>query len=113
MAGKNPEYEAKGYEGRVNEGEVPASVHRDGWEETARTKDILKRAAGEDVPSPGEKSASSYTGEKPVTSPDTINAYRAREPRAESHETVDTINAYRSTEPCAGSPGWVATEDES
>jgi hypothetical protein len=112
MAGKNPEYEAKRYEGRVNEEEVPAPVDRDRWEEVARAKDNLKRAGGEDVFSAGEESVSSHTGRESVRSPDTINAYRAREPRAESHDTVDTINAYRSTEPCAGSPGWPATEDE-
>ncbi|HEY1895507.1 MAG TPA: hypothetical protein VGG62_04505 [Terracidiphilus sp.] len=112
MAGKNPEYEAKRFEGRVNEDDVPASIDRDRWEEVARAKDNLKTAGGEDVSSAGEKFESSHTGENFGRSPDTINAYRAREPRAESHDTVDTINAYRSTEPCAGSAGWPATEDE-
>jgi hypothetical protein len=100
MTGKNPEYEAKRrYEGRANDGEVVASVHRDRLEEVSRAKEILKRENGEDVSSAGEKFVSRRTDEKSERSPDTINAYRAREPRAESHDTVDTINAYRSREP--------------
>jgi hypothetical protein len=94
MTGKNPEYEIKRFE------------------EISRTKDFLKRTGGEDVSSPGEKSVSSHRSEKPVRSPDTINAYRAREPRAESHDSVDTINAYRSREPRSDSPYWADTEDE-
>ena len=72
-----------------------ASVHCDSSEEVWRAKDILKEAGGEDVSSAGEKSVSRHTGEKSVTShagersansPDTINAYRSKEPRSESPE---------------------------
>jgi hypothetical protein len=95
MTGKNPENEVKRFE------------------EVSRMKGIVKRTGGEDVSSPGEKFVSSHGGEKSVRSPETINAYRAREPRAESGETVDTINAYRSREPGLESPYWADTEDES
>jgi hypothetical protein len=94
MTGKNPEFEVMRFE------------------EISRVKDSLKRAGGEDFSPAGEKFESSHRGEKPVRSPDTINAYRAREPRAESDDSVDTINAYRSTEPCPDSPYWADTEDE-
>ena len=107
MTGKNPEFEAKRYQ--WHEAEVPTLVDRDRWEEVSRAKDTLRREGEEDAFSAGEKSGRSHT-ERYVRSPDTINAYRAREPRAESHETVDTINAYRSREP--DSPYWADTEDE-
>ena len=107
-----PEYEAKRYEGRVREGGVLLSVHCDSSEEVSRAKDVLKRAGGEDVSSAGEKSVSSHTGEKSLGDPDTINAYRTREPRAESSDTVDTINAYRSKEPRSELREGTATEEE-
>ncbi len=56
-----PEYEAKRYEGRVNDGGVLLSVHCDSSEEIARAKDILKASGGDDVASSGEKSVSSHT----------------------------------------------------
>jgi hypothetical protein len=71
MTGKNPEYEIKRFE------------------EISQTKDFLKRTGGEDVSSPGEKSVSSHRGEKPVRSPDTINAYRPGS-RALSRMTAST-----------------------
>ena len=106
-----PEYEAKRYEGRVKDGGILVSVHCDSSEEVSRAKDVLKRAGGEDVASAGEKSVSSHTAEKSVSGPadETIEAYRAREPRAESSDTVDTINAYRSKDPRSELP---ATEEE-
>jgi hypothetical protein len=107
-----PEYEAKRYEGRVKEGGVLASVHCDSSEEVSRAKDILKRAGGEDVASAGEKSVSTHTEDRSDHEPDTINAYRAREPRAESEESVDTINAYRSKVPRSEYPEGATTEDE-
>jgi hypothetical protein len=116
-----PEYEAKRYEGRVKEGGILASVHCDSSEEVSRAKDILKRAGGEDVASAGEKSISSHTveksvgshlGEESVHSPDTIDAYRDREPRVESSQNPDTINAYRAKEPRSAYPEGAATEDE-
>lgn len=111
MAGKNPEYEVKGYEERANKRDVVASVHRNRLEEVSRTKEILERE--EDVPSTCEEYVSGHTGEGSERSPDTIGAYRAREPRAESHETVDTINAYRSTEPRPDSPYLTVSEEDS
>jgi hypothetical protein len=112
-----PEYEAKRYQGRVEEGGILVSVHCDSSEEVSRAKDILKSAGGEDVASSGEKSVSSHTvsshaDEKSVGSPDTINAYRARERRAESLESVDTINAYRSKEPRSETLEGTASEDD-
>jgi len=83
-----PEYEAKRYEGRVKEGGVLVSVHCDSSEEVSRAKDILKRAGGEDVASAGEKSVSSHTTEKSVSSPDTVNAYRSKAPRSEFPDEV-------------------------
>ncbi len=107
-----PEYEAKRYEGRVKDGGILVSVHCDSSEEVSRAKDVLKRAGGEDVSSAGEKSVSSHTAETSVRDPETITAYRTREPRVEASDTVDTINAYRSKEPRSELPEGVATEDE-
>jgi hypothetical protein len=56
-----PEYEAKRYEGRINDGGILLSVHCDTSDEVSRAKDILKAAGGEDVASSGEKSVSSHT----------------------------------------------------
>jgi hypothetical protein len=56
-----PEYEAKRYEGRINDGGVLLSVHCDSSEEVSRAKDILEASGGEDVASSGEKSVSSHT----------------------------------------------------
>jgi hypothetical protein len=56
-----PEYEAKRYEGRINDGGILLSVHCDSSDEVSRAKDILKAAGGEDVASSGEKSVSSHT----------------------------------------------------
>ncbi len=85
-----PEYEAKRYEGRVKDGGILVSVHCDSSEEVSRAKDVLKRTGGDDVSSAGEKSVSSHTVETSAADPDTINAYRTREPRVEASETVDT-----------------------
>ena len=56
-----PEYEAKRYEGRVNDGGILVSVHCDTSEEISRAKDILKDAGGEDIASAGEKAVSTHT----------------------------------------------------
>ena len=58
-----PEYEAKRYEGRVNDGGILVSVHCDSSEEISRAKDVLKAAGGEDIASSGEKAVSTHTGE--------------------------------------------------
>ena len=56
-----PEYEAKRYEGRVNDGGILVSVHCENSEEIGRAKDVLKAAKGEDIASSGEKAGSSRT----------------------------------------------------
>lgn len=56
-----PEYEAKRYEGRVNDGGILVSVHCDSSEEVSRAKDLLRAAGGDDVASSGEKSVSTHT----------------------------------------------------
>ena len=56
-----PEYEAKRYEGRVNDGGILVSVHCETSEEVSRAKDLLKQAGGEDVASSGEKAVSTNT----------------------------------------------------
>jgi hypothetical protein len=106
-----PEYEAKRYEGRVKDGGILVSVHCDSSEEVSRAKDVLKRAGGEDVASAGEKSVSTHTAGTSVSDPETIDAYRTREPRVEASSDVDTVNAYRSKEPRSEYPG-SATEEE-
>ena len=56
-----PEYEAKRYEGRVNDGGILVSVHCDSSEEISRAKKVLIAAGGEDVASSGEKAVSTHT----------------------------------------------------
>ena len=56
-----PEYEAKRYEGRVNDGGVLVSVHCESSDEIDRAKDVLKQAGGEDIASSGEKAVSTHT----------------------------------------------------
>ncbi len=56
-----PEYEAKRYEGRVNDGGILVSVHCESSEEVSRAKEVLKAAGGEDIASSGEKAVSSHT----------------------------------------------------
>ncbi len=56
-----PEYEAKRYEGRVNDGGILVSVHCESSEEVSRAKDVLKAAGGEDIASSGEKAVSTHT----------------------------------------------------
>ncbi len=58
-----PEYEAKRYEGRVNDGGILVSVHCESSEEIGRAKDVLKSAGGEDIASSGEKGVSTHTTE--------------------------------------------------
>jgi hypothetical protein len=56
-----PEYEAKRYEGRVNDGGILVSVHCETSEEIGRAKEVLKAAGGEDIASSGEKAVSTHT----------------------------------------------------
>ena len=52
-----PEFEAKRYEGRLQNGGILVSVHCSTSEEISRAKDVLKRTGAEDVSSTGEASA--------------------------------------------------------
>ena len=63
-----PEYEAKRYEGRVQNGGVLLSVHCDTSEEIKRAKEVLKRTGAEDIASTGEESV-----ETPAVSGSRIN----------------------------------------
>ena len=56
-----PEYEAKRYEGRVNDGGILVSVHCENSEEVTRAKNVLKHIGGEDVASSEEKAVSTHT----------------------------------------------------
>src|ERR1700730_18477441 len=51
-----PEYEAKRYEGGVQDGGILASVHSNSSDETKRAKDILERTGAQDIASTGEAS---------------------------------------------------------
>jgi hypothetical protein len=84
-----PEYEAKRYEGRVNDGGTLVSVHCDSSEEVSRAKDVLEAAGGEDVASAGEKSVSSHNVDTDRT---TTGSFGNRAPRSE------TINRVRTTD---------------
>ena len=44
-----PEYEAKRYEGKINDGNILISVHADSSTEIDRAKDILKNVGAEDI----------------------------------------------------------------
>jgi hypothetical protein len=85
-----PEYEAKRYEGRVNDGGTLVSVHCDSSEEVSRAKDVLKAAGGEDVASAGEKSVSSHNVDTDRTTTD--DTYRNRAPRSETIDRVRTTD---------------------
>jgi hypothetical protein len=54
-----PEYEAKRYEARLNEGGILLSVHCDTSDEIARAKEILKRTGATDISSAGEAAVAS------------------------------------------------------
>jgi hypothetical protein len=49
-----PEYEAKRYEGRIQQGGVLLSVHCDTSDEITLAKDLLKRTGAEDISTSGE-----------------------------------------------------------
>ncbi len=70
-----PEYEAKRYEGRVNDGGILVSVHCESSEEISRAKDILKAAGGDDIASSGEKAVSSHTDNTPDAVERTTGTY--------------------------------------
>ena len=52
-----PEFEAKRYEGRLQQGGILVSVHCDTSDEIKRGKEILERTGAEDISSAGEASA--------------------------------------------------------
>lgn len=54
-----PEYEAKRYEGRLQNGGILVSVHCETSEEIDRAKEVLKRTGAEDVSSTSESSVPS------------------------------------------------------
>src|SRR6185295_5261535 len=51
-----PELEAKRYEGKIREGNIPISVHTETSDEIARAKEIFTRAGAEDICTTGEAS---------------------------------------------------------
>lgn len=61
-----PEYEAKRYEGRVNNGGILLSVHSDDSDWTARAKDILEQTGAEDIASAGEIKGDSANSDRPM-----------------------------------------------
>jgi len=61
-----PEYEAKRYQGRVKDGGILLSVHRDDRNWTARAKQILERTGAQDVASTGESAADWQKSDKPL-----------------------------------------------
>jgi len=60
-----PEYEAKRYEGRIKDGGILLSAHRDTSDEIERAKNILKATGAEDISSTGESSAD-FPAKEPV-----------------------------------------------
>ena len=71
-----PEYEAKRYEGHLNDGGILVSVHCDSSDEVSRAKDTLKAAGGHDVASSGEKAVSSHTDDADRVRTDRVDADR-------------------------------------
>jgi len=51
-----PEYEAKQYEGKIEQGNILVSAHSEDRDELKRAKDIFERAGAHDVSSTGEES---------------------------------------------------------
>ncbi|NYF91576.1 DUF3341 domain-containing protein [Tunturiibacter empetritectus] len=86
-----PEYEAKRYEGRVNDGGILLSVHCDSSDEVSRAKDILKAAGGEDVASSGEKSVSSHTVASANESPEQAALHHLGTDRPGATRTADDV----------------------
>src|ERR1017187_9180397 len=65
-----PEFEAKGYEGRLQKGGILLSVHCDTAGEITRVKEVLKATGAEDVSSTGESSVDTNTTDRDVASKD-------------------------------------------
>ena len=62
-----PEYEAKRYEGRLQEGGILLSVHCDTSDEIKRAKEIVERTGAEDISSAGESPPDGETSDMPST----------------------------------------------
>ena len=60
-----PEYEARRFEGRIQEGGILMSVHCDNPDWVDRARNILKQTGAEDVSSTGEASAAFEKTDKP------------------------------------------------
>jgi len=60
-----PEYEAKRYQGRINEGGTLLSVHSDNSDWTKKAKQILERTGAQDISSTGEASADFDKSDRP------------------------------------------------
>ena len=56
-----PEYEARRYEGRVQNGGILLSVHCDTSQEVSSAKEILRNAGGEDIASTSESSVNNQS----------------------------------------------------
>ncbi len=61
-----PEYEAKRYEGRLNNGGILLSVHSDNSDWTKRAKDVLERSGAEDISSAGELKGDIENTDRPM-----------------------------------------------
>lgn len=59
-----PEYEAKRYAGRVNDGGVLLSVHCNTADEITRAKETLKRTGADDIASAGEEAVAVGSGNR-------------------------------------------------
>ena len=88
-----PEYEAKRYEGRVNDGGILVSVHCESSDEVSRAKDTLKSAGGDDVASSGEKSVSTHTvgSDSDRLGSDRLSSTGVRSSTTQGTLTTDTL----------------------
>jgi hypothetical protein len=92
-----PEYEAKRYEGKLQEGNILISVHAENSDEVSRAKEIFKEAGAEDVAYSGEESVNgnsrtqryeSSASTSPMAAPD-VEPYSAYD--AAFHEDFTRI----------------------
>jgi hypothetical protein len=60
-----PEYEAKRYQGRIEDGGILISVHSDDSKWTKRAKEIMERTGAQDISSTGEASADFDESDRP------------------------------------------------
>ena len=104
-----PEYEAKRYEGRVNDGGILVSVHCETSEEVSRAKDVLRKAGGEDVASSGEKGVSSHTA---TTEGDPERTGAARVGTTHEFRTADVARLDETNPYRAATTRGVATDRE-